>query len=348
MDTKALLSLDVDDLPRLSAHTQALQQKLLVLDYGCWLAELAETHGRAPATKNFLARYPRSPGALLLQQKAAVTPGTTTDLAWAGALVSPMEDAFVKLVRSASLLGRIPGLRKIPFNVKVPVQTSGAVYQWVPETGYKPASALAFSTGVTLGLLKHAAIVVVTRELVQAARAGFSGALIEALESDLTAFTDTQFLDPTVAAVAGKNPASVTNGTTPVASTGTYATDVQSLLTAYFAANPRRPVLITSPAHASAIKSMNGGGGLGVDVIDTEAAGGITVAMDPSGVFVADHGVEVNSSSQASVQMNSTPDSPATATTVQVSLWQTNAIGYHVERFANWQAVSGAVKYLAA
>ena len=46
--------------------------------------------------------------------------------------------------------------------------------------------------------------------------------------------------------------------------------------------------------------------------------------------------------------MNSTPDNPATAATVQVSLRHTNAIGYLVERFVNWQATANSVKYLAA
>lgn len=355
MDTKALLALEaddfsrLDDLPRLGPRTQLLQQKLLLLDYGRWLAELAETRGPGPATTNFLARYPRSPGAVLLQQKAAVAPGTSTDATWAGPLASPsaMDEAFLKLVRSASLLGRIPGLRKIPSNVKVPLQSVGAVYQWVPENGYKPASALGFTTGVTLAPLKHAAVTVLTKELVTAARAGFPGALIEALEADLTNFTDTQFLDPTITAIAGARPASVTNGTTAVTSTGVYATDVQSLLTAYFAANPRTPVLITNPAHASAIRSLNGGGGLGVAVIDTTAAGGITVALDPSGVFISDSGIKVERSEQASLQMDSVPTSPPTASTVQVSLWQTNAVGYLVERFVNWQATANSVKYLA-
>ncbi len=350
METKALLSLETGELPRLGPRTEQLQQKQLVLDYGCYLAELADSVGSATAVKNFLLRYPRSTGAMLLQTKAAIAPGTTTDIAWGGALISPMEDAFLKLVRSASLLGRIPGLRRVPFNVKIPVQTSGSTYQWIPENGYKPASAMAFSNGVTLGLLKHAAIPVVTRELVAAARAGFSGALIEALEADLTDYTDRQFLDPLVAAVANKNPASVTNGTTPVASTGVYATDLQTLLAAFFTGAPNvlAPVLITNAAHAAAIRSMNGGGGVGVDVIISGAAGGITVAMDPSQVFVADKGVTVESSKEASLQMNSTPDNPATATTVQVSLWQTNTIGYLVERFVNWQATANSVKYLAA
>jgi hypothetical protein len=41
--------------------------------------------------------------------------------------------------------------------------------------------------------------------------------------------------------------------------------------------------------------------------------------------------------------------SPSDATTVYVSLWQTNTIGLRAERFINWaKANANAVKYLTA
>ena len=47
--------------------------------------------------------------------------------------------------------------------------------------------------------------------------------------------------------------------------------------------------------------------------------------------------------------MDSAPASPADATTVYVSLWQTNSIGLRAERFINWaKANANAVKYLTA
>jgi len=36
--------------------------------------------------------------------------------------------------------------------------------------------------------------------------------------------------------------------------------------------------------------------------------------------------------------MNDAPDSPETATTVLVSLWQHNLVGIRAERFINWKA----------
>ena len=60
------------------------------------------------------------------QTKAAVAVGTTTDATWAGPLVvtQPLNE-FLELLRPRTLLGRIPGLRQVPFNVSVPTQTTG-------------------------------------------------------------------------------------------------------------------------------------------------------------------------------------------------------------------------------
>jgi hypothetical protein len=47
--------------------------------------------------------------------------------------------------------------------------------------------------------------------------------------------------------------------------------------------------------------------------------------------------------------MDSAPASPADATTVYVSLWQTNTVGLRAERVVNWnKANANAVKYLTA
>jgi hypothetical protein len=57
--------------------------------------------------------------------------------------------------------------------------------------------------------------------------------------------------------------------------------------------------------------------------------------------------VSIDMSAEASLQMDSAPVSPADATTVYVSLWQTNSVGLRAERFINWKRVhANAVMYL--
>ena len=215
------MELQTKDMPRLGELTRSQYHQQLSLEFAKYLGCLAETGGPVGATKMFLARWPQSLGAPLLQ-KAAVLGGSTSAAGWAAELVAakPLEDAFVALMRSQSLLGRIPNLRRVPFGVRIPIESSGANYQWVSELAPKPASAMAFANGPTLTPTKHAAIVAVSQELIEFSVAGMEGALRDTLLAGVTSFTDKQFLDPAVAAVAGKNPSSITNGTVPIASTG--------------------------------------------------------------------------------------------------------------------------------
>ena len=55
---------------------------------------------------------------------------------WAGpfAPIKPLSDAFLAYARPLSLLGKIPGLRTMPFNVSVAAQTAVGVYSWVGES----------------------------------------------------------------------------------------------------------------------------------------------------------------------------------------------------------------------
>ena len=72
--------------------------------------------------------------------KAAVEAGTTTDPAWAGFLVEyrMLADEFIELLRPETIIGRIPGLRRVPFNIRMATQTGGGTYQWVGQAKAKP------------------------------------------------------------------------------------------------------------------------------------------------------------------------------------------------------------------
>jgi hypothetical protein len=64
--------------------------------------------------------------------------------------------------------------------------------------------------------------------------------------------------------------------------------------------------------------------------------------------MLADDGQTViDASTEASVQMDSAPDSPPSAATNMVSLWQMNLIGLRAERWINWlKRRATAVAYL--
>src|SRR4030095_9140565 len=164
-----------------------------------------------------------------LYMKAAVAAGNTTNATWALPLVPVNQNItgeFLELLRPATLLGRM-NLRKVPFNVSVPAQTGGGTYGWVGEAKPKPLTALAFAT-VSLGFAKIAGIVVITEELARMSTPSAEDRVRADLIAGVAQFMDTQFIDPAGPAVATVNPASITNGVTLIASSGTSGTNART------------------------------------------------------------------------------------------------------------------------
>ena len=312
----------------------------------------------------YAERWKDSTPEVALYLKAAVAPGTTTDATWASPLVNQnVSNEFIELLRPATILGKIPGLRQVPFNTKVPTQTAGGTYGWVGEAKPKPVSKLAFSS-TSLGVSKAAGIIVLTKELVMLSNPSAEALVRADMIAGIAQFLDSQFIDPAVAAVAGVNPASITNGAPTATATVNPLADIISLIS-HFATNNiavNGVTFIMSAANALALTfrtnldgspefpgiTVQGGNYKGLTFVTSQAAGGNVIALQPSLVLYADDGgVTIDASEQASLQMDSAPMSPADATTVLVSLWQNNCVGLRAERFINWaKANPNAVKYL--
>jgi HK97 family phage major capsid protein len=92
--------------------------------------------------------------------------------------------------------------------------------------------------------------------------------------------------------------------------------------------------------------SMNGGTFVGIPVVTSEgipATGGVPangypiILVNASDILLADDGqVTLDASREASLQMDSAPDSPPTSATTMISLWQNNMIAIKAERYINW------------
>jgi HK97 family phage major capsid protein len=301
--------------------------------------------------------------------KAAVAPGTSTDATWAGPLapIQPLATEFLELLRPSTILGKVDGFIRVPFNVSVPSQTGGGTYGWVGQGAPKPVTKLTFGT-ITISITKCAGIVVITEELARNSTPSAEAIIRQDMIMGIAQFLDTQFIDPTQAPVAGTSPGSVTNGVTPITSAGTTPanarTDVIAMMNALTAQNIpiSSAVLIMSEANALALSaalnplgqplfpelSLTGGKGpLGINVITSQVAGANVILLSPPCILYADDGgVTIDISREASVQMDSAPDNPALATTVLTSLWQNNLVGLRAERFINWKkARTGCVQY---
>ena len=320
--------------------------------------------------------------------KAAVAAGTTTDPTWAGALVQYQDIAsdFIDFLRPATIIGKfgtngIPPLRAIPFNVRVKRQTSGGDAYWVGEGQPKPLTSFDFDT-VTLRWAKIANIAVLTDEQVRFSSPNAETTVRSALAEAIIAREDITFIDPAVTAIADTRPASITNGATSHASSGTdeaaARADVGTLMTAL--ANNNLPysqaVWIMNSAAAIQLFLMQnalgqpsfpgmlatGGTFMGRPVIVSDhitptgsPATSIIVLMIPQEIYLSDDGqVMVDASREASLQMDdaptmaSTSDSPATPTgTSVVSMFQTNSVAIRAERYINWaRRRNAAVQYL--
>ena len=290
--------------------------------------------------------------------KAAVAAGTSLDATWAGPLAPAMPIAeFLELLRPATLIGKIAGLRRVPFNVSVPNQTGGGTYAWAGQGSPAKVSALAFAT-VSLAIAKATGIIVITQELARISTPSAEDTVKADMLAGMQQYLDAQFVTPAVAAVANVSPASITNGITAITSAGTSAdnarTDIKAIIAALVTANIRMSdvCLLMSESNAFALSAAlnplgqqlypqltaQGGNILGFPVYTSNGCGNNVIGVDARSILLADeNGLEIEVSREASVQMDSAPDDPAVATTVHRSLWAEGLIGLKATRFINWK-----------
>jgi HK97 family phage major capsid protein/HK97 family phage prohead protease len=302
--------------------------------------------------------------------KAAVAVGTTTDATWAGPLVvtQPLNE-FLEMLRPRTLLGRIPGLRQVPFNVSIPSQTTGGTYAWVGQNKPKPVTKADYST-VTVPFAKAAGIIVLSEELVMLSTPSAENLVREEMIAGMGAFLDQQFQDPAIAAVANVNPASITNGASTAAATGVTSAaakaDLAASIAVFTAANVPLDgsVWLMNDSNAFGLSiSVNalgqplfpgmtaqGGTLFGMPVVISNALSTRVVLVHaPSILFADEGGVRIDVSRDATVQMDSAPTDVVDATTVYLSLWQRNLVGLKAERMITWiRARTAAVRYITA
>lgn len=316
----------------------------------------------------------------IMRTKATVAAGTTTDATWAAPLVYAQTTSqdFIEYLRPRTLIGQA-NFRPIPFNVRIPRQTSGGTAKWTGQGKSKPVTKFDFDAIFT-SFTKIAAITVITEEL-----ARFSDPSAEALVRDQLADTvieriDSDLFDPDLAAVANVNPGGLLNGVDPVAGlTGTDPDDIRCAIMRLWAPwdstfMGARPAYYTTPAVARFLAFMrdalgnvafpgmtaNGGTLDGVPVRVSQylannggSGGSPFILVDEAEIYLADDGnVTLDASREASVEMSDTPVGSSSATVTSngspfISLWQNNSIGVRAERYIWWSPRrSGAVQWI--
>lgn len=270
---------------------------------------------------------------------------------------------FVEYLRPMTIVGRfgnggVPALRRVPFRVPLIQQTGGSTGYWVGEGAAKPLTKPAWGR-TELAPLKAANIAVATMEALRDSSPSAETLLRDDLAAAIAAAIDLAFIDPANAGTAGVKPRSITNGLTPITSSGNDAAaireDVRLAMAAFVAANNplSSGVWIMSAGTALALSmmrtaldqpefagiTMTGGTFFQLPVIVSEHVGNYVVLANASDVWVADDGgVTVDMSTEASLQMDDAPTgSSVTPTAAQlVSMFQTNSVAFRAERTINW------------
>ena len=342
---------------RLGDVTREMVIEQQSLDYVRFLGCMVATKNAALAAADvFRMRWPESINADLVM-KAAVAAGTTTDATWAGPLapVQPLVGAFLEYLRPLTIVDRVPGLRRVPANVAVPVQTGGGVYGWIGQNAPAPVTSLAFAT-TTLGLTKAGGIVYFTEELARAATVDMAVVVRNDLATGLAAYLDVEFVNPARAPVANTSPGSITNGVTPIAPSGTTTAalkaDVGALMAQWAGNNPNTTagVLLFAPREAGMLNAamqnanmtptidMNGiGRYAGYPTIVSANVGTTIVMLNAALILMADGGLDVQTSREATLQADSAPDNPPTASTIVIPLWPNNLVAYRGLRDIVWK-----------
>lgn len=281
-------------------------------------------------------------------QKAAMSAIATGDVG------SPESREFFSLAVQESLLGRIQGIRRVPFNIRFTRQTAATAGHWVAEGAAIPLSKSAVLGGA-LPSMKVAALTTATREALEAMGEVTEAALQRDLVDAVAGALDATFINPAWAGNPGESPASVTSGGIQIASTGDVRQDVEALFRS-FGGNLRRAYIVMNPLTAVQIGlvdaqvgdtklGVNGGVLAGVPVLCSEhvpfdSDGGSITLLDASAIAYAARDIDFSVATEATLEMADDPTNNSvvpTATDV-VNLWQTNTVAWKVYAEANWAA----------
>ena len=235
------------------------------------------------------------------------------------------------------------------------VVTGRATGSGVTEGHIKAVSSLTLGQALT-DPRKASAIIVATAELIKFSSSAAIALFNNELQSAVAYATDEIFITTLLAA------------TTPTASAGDSAvevrTDLKTLLAAVDLNENSRVYFLTDMAAVKALAMKGddiGGAAFPNMTVNGGTIGGVTVVPSlamPSGsalLVVADgivgdsEAITLDATSQADLQFDTAPDSPAVSSTVLKSLWSSNAAALRAERYFGFDiARSTAVASLSS
>lgn len=298
--------------------------------------------------------------------KAAIAAGSTTDAGLSVLIENQlMTSEFIDLLRPATIVGKLSGVRNVPQNIRIPRATSGTSANWIGEGKAAPITNAAFAD-LEVGSHKLGAIAVFTEELLRRSEPAAEILVRDDLLAAVVQAVDVAFIDQANAGIAGVKPASIANGATSAVASGTTAAkvrdDVKAAYGAFVAANQpiASGVWIMHPSTALSLSMMmNATTGLrefpGVDFVTGGTFEGLPVVLSTNvpgtpvagydlilavqnEILLAEGGLAIDASREASLEMDTAPvhDSKTPTPASLVSLWQTGAMAIKAIRGITW------------
>lgn len=306
-----------------------------------------------------VAEHAGAPDRVLLCLRSAAAAGTTTDPSWASSLAAyrVMAAGFLQSLATASVFDAMlaGGMRRVPLKTKIVVFTTALSGSAVGEGTVKPVSQ-ATLTAPAVEPRKAACIVVMSDELLRLGSPPAVQLFNAELKQGVVRATDTVFVGSLIA------------GTTPTASAGSSAanviTDIGTLLGALSMGAESKPFIIMNQPTArgltlklsatgdTAFPDMGLFGGEIVNglpvLVSDQCPADFVLAVDAASVIGDSDTVVVDASRYSTVDMGGPPDSPPSAGTNVLSLWQQNLSGLRAERLFGFSvARAGAVAALS-
>lgn len=283
-------------------------------------------------------------------------------------VIAPVALDFVDLVRPMTIIGRLQGLRRMPFGARMVGLTAATRAHWVATGNSIPISGTAFTSPYEIHRKAVAAILVAADELLRDSDPLVERALVADLVGATVAAIDEAFIDLDNTG-SDASPASITStGFTEAASLSdvdSISHDLTLLVDALLdgGGDLTHAAWVLHPRTATFFAAMRGacGGvvhpGMGITggtllglpalvsaavPLDTGSPATTQISLiDASGVLLVDEGeAEVSLSQHATLELDTEPtgdaSTPTAASKHRVSMFQSGTTAIKAMRYLNW------------
>jgi hypothetical protein len=272
--------------------------------------------------------------------KAASAPGQTLGGAWGGELApyTQLQDAFLLSLRNIGTFDAMfPYMRQFPMHSQVAVMSGGATGATISEAAPKVVARMSFNTATQLQERKSIALVAISESLARVANnqifaQELARTVASTVDKDFIARLTTSGL-PTIAA-SGTTEAAIMNDIQLALRT----LDLDRASRLYWLVDENTAkVWSTQSGIAFSQVGPLGGRVANVDVLVSDGLPAGTILLADAFQFgAASSRIELDTSSEATIQLDTAPDSPPTGTTTLTSLWQSNSVEIRATRY--WAA----------